>query len=137
MLTSLRGGARTWWTLVLGAVALVCAPLVAHHSFAKFYLESDMIEIEGQVIEFQYKNPHCWLFVVGREGVGPEKTYAAEWANPSRLERDGITGKTLREGDIVRVWASPNRDPNDNRVHLKRIERRDGFKWQQRRPEAR
>jgi hypothetical protein len=124
-------------SFVLTGVALLWAPLLAHHSFAAYYLESDMIEIEGEVVEFQYKNPHCWLHVVGREGLGQEKTYAAEWANPTRLERDGITGKTLRSGDIVRIWASPSRNPNDNRVHLKRLERRDGFKWEQRRPEAR
>jgi len=30
----------------------------------------------------------------------------------------------------VRIWASPNRNPNDNRIRLKRIERRsDHWKW--------
>ena len=48
----------------------------------------------------------------------------------SRLERDGITARTLKAGDIVRIWASPSRNPNDNRIHLKRIERRsDRWKW--------
>ena len=36
-----------------------------------------------------------------------------------------------RVGDPVRVWASPNKNPTDNRVRLKRIERTsDGWKWQ-------
>jgi hypothetical protein len=39
---------------------------------------------------------------------------------------------TLQQGDRVRIWAAPNRNPNDNRIHLKRIERqRDGWKWGQ------
>ena len=42
----------------------------------------------------------------------------------SQLENDGITKRTLRAGDFVRIWASPNRDPSDNRIRLKRIERR-------------
>jgi hypothetical protein len=48
----------------------------------------------------------------------------------SRLERDGINARTLKPGDIVRIWASPNRNPNDSRIRLKRIERRaDRWKW--------
>ena len=43
---------------------------------------------------------------------------------------DGITKNVFHVGDSVRLWVSPGRDPNDNRVRLKRIERRsDGWKW--------
>lgn len=120
---------RTWLLVAIGVV-VVCAPARAHHSFAEYYLESDTIEIEGEVIEFQYKNPHSWIHVMAREPFGAQKTYAAEWASVSRLERDGINAKTLRPGDMVRIWASPNRNPNDNRIRLKRIERRaDRWKW--------
>ena len=32
--------------------------------------------------------------------------------------------------DKVRIWASPSRDPKDNRIRLRRIERRsDGWHW--------
>jgi hypothetical protein len=120
---------RTWLLVVIGVAAL-CAPAQGHHSFAEYYLESDTIEVEGEVIEFQYKNPHSWIHVMAREAFGGQKPYAAEWASVSRLERDGITAKTLRVGDVVRIWASPNRNPNDNRIRLKRIERRsDRWKW--------
>jgi len=80
----------------------------------------------------QYRNPHSWIQILGQEPFGKPKTYAAEWASTSRLEQDGITKVTLRAGDSVRIWASPNRDPNDNRIRLKRIERRsDGWHWGQ------
>ena len=116
-------------SLVIAAIALAAAPLAGHHSFAAVYLEDDLIEIDGTVVEFQYKNPHAWLFVEGQEGLQKPKVYAAEWAGTSRLERDGITPQTFKEGDRLRIWASPNRNPTDNRVHLKRIERPDGWKW--------
>ena len=128
----LQRNQSTWAALVLGAAALLCAPLLAHHSFALFYLEQDTIEVEGDVVEFQFKNPHAWIHVQGQEtaGFGRTKIYAAEWQSTSRLDRDGITKNTLHIGDSVRIWASPNRDPNDNRIRLKRIERRaDGWKW--------
>jgi hypothetical protein len=121
---------RTWLLVGIG-VATFCAPAQGHHSFAEYYLEADTIEIEGEILEFQYKNPHSWIYVMGQEPLGGgRKPYAAEWASVSRLERDGITAKTLRPGDVVRIWASPNRNPNDNRIRLKRIERRaDHWTW--------
>jgi Family of unknown function (DUF6152) len=128
-----RAATRSWWALVLGGAAIVCAPVLAHHSFAVYYLEGDTIEVEGDVVEFQYKNPHSWVHVIGEEQpFGKRKAYAAEWVSTSGLERNGITKLTLRAGDSVRIWASPNRDPNDNRIRLKRIERpSDGWRWGQ------
>jgi hypothetical protein len=120
---------RTCLLVAIGVAAL-CAPAQGHHSFAEYYIEADTTEIEGEVVEFQYKNPHSWIHVMAREPFGASKPYAAEWASVSRLERDGINAKTLRPGDVVRIWASPNRNPNDNRIRLKRIERRaDRWSW--------
>jgi hypothetical protein len=111
-------------------VLLAVAPLVAHHSFSEYYVESDTIEVEGVVVEFQLQNPHAWVHVVGSDPFGREQRYAAEWASRSRLQEEGITRETLREGDRVRIWASPNRRPNDTRIRLKRIERARGrWKW--------
>ena len=113
-------------------LALAAAPLLAHHSFATMYLEQDTIEIEGEVVEFQYQNPHSWVHVDGPDPFGRRRTYAAEWASRARLEGDGIKKETLRVGDTVRIWASPNRNPADNRIRLRRIERRrDGWQWGQ------
>jgi hypothetical protein len=120
---------RTSLFVLMGMAALGAAAQ-GHHSLSNAYLERDMIEIEGEVVEFQYKNPHAWVHVMAQDPFGGRKPYAAEWASVSRLERDGITAKTLRVGDIVRIWASPNRNPNDNRIWLRRIERRsDRWKW--------
>jgi hypothetical protein len=123
--------------LVLGGLLSLSTPLVAHHSFATYYLEDDTLEIEGDVIEFEYKNPHSWVQVKGRDAFGRgDAIYSAEWASVSRLEREGINARTLRTGDVVRIWASPNRNPSDNRVRLKRIERRaDHWSWGQTRQE--
>jgi hypothetical protein len=129
---------RSWPALVLSAVVILGAPLLGHHSFAGLYIEADTVEIDGDVVEFQYKNPHSWVFVQGEEGLGPTKIYAAEWTSTSQLERLGIAKNFFHAGDRVHIWVSPGRDPNDNRVRLKRIERRsDGFKWGQNRGERR
>lgn len=123
-----------------GALALLLGGVSqAHHSFGAVYLESDSIEIEGTIVEFQYKNPHSWVHVRGseRSGLGGEKVFAAEWVSTSQLEREGIEKTTLKPGDNVRIWGSPSKNPADNRMHLKRIERSDGWEWRGRRQQDR
>jgi hypothetical protein len=110
-------------------IAFVGTPVDAHHSYGDIYLESDLIEIEGSIVEFQYMNPHSWIHVAARDAFGKETIYAGEWVSTSQLERQGITKSTLRPGDNVRIWASPARRPNDNRIHVKRLRRSDGFEW--------
>ena len=100
---------RMWKPLALfGVVVGVVigasrAPLLAHHSFAVVYLEQDTIEIEGDVVEFQYRNPHAWIFVQGTERSGGQtKIYAAEWVSVSQLERSSIPKNFFRS-----VFAAP------------------------------
>ena len=108
------------------------APLVAHHSYAALYFEDETIEVEGEVLEFQYQNPHSWVHVMAADPFGNRRHYAAEWGGRSSLQDQGIDKDTLRAGDQVRIWASPNRDSKDDRIRLKRIERRrDRWEWRQ------
>ena len=119
---------RVLWA-VCGVCALLCTPLVAHHSFGDMYLESDSVEIEGTIVEFQYKNPHAWVFVEAPDPFGQEKIYGAEWVSTSQLERSGITKNTLKAGDSVRIWGSPSKRPTETKIHLKRMQRSDGWEW--------
>ena len=50
---------------------------------------------------------------------------------PSRTRRHD-EGHVESVADFVRIWGSPSRDPNDGRIHLKRILRpSDGWEWKQ------
>lgn len=115
------------------AFALVVAStsyLLGHHSFAAHYFEDQSVTIEGTLVEFDYSAPHAWVHLNVADGDGAERRYAAEWANPNRLSRDGISKDTLRPGDRVIITGSPGRTASDYRVHLKRIERpADGWNW--------
>lgn len=120
--------------IVIGVVVTLAAVAgaSAHHSFAAYYFEDQSIQVEGAIVEVQFKAPHTWVYINGRDESGKEKRYSAEWANPSRLERGGMTKDTLKVSDVVRIWGSPSRDPNDGKLHLKRILRpSDGWEWQQ------
>jgi hypothetical protein len=110
-------------------LAWVATP-VAHHSFASFYFEQQMITVTGEVIEFDYRAPHAWVRIKGRGDTGEDQVFAAEWSNPNRLARDGISTATLNVGDLVIISGSPGRNPEEHRLHLKTIQRpADGWKW--------
>lgn len=134
-------GPGTWRRVAVSVLIVLVsvAPRVgAHHSFSTSYFEDETIEIEGPIVEFQYRNPHSWVFVNAPDAFGRPQTYAAEWTGRAGLERSGVNKDTLRAGDRVRVWAAPNRNPTDLRVHLKRIERpSDGWSWRPERREER
>jgi len=121
------------------AVVMLATSSTAHHSFGAVYLESDSIEVDGDIVEFQYKNPHSWVHVRGSErgSVGEEHVYSGEWVATSQLENEGITKTTLKPGDKVRMWGSPSKNPSDYRMHMKRLERSDGWQWRGRQGQTR
>jgi hypothetical protein len=119
-------------TVVFGLIGAAVAgiTLSAHHSFSAYYYEQQSVTIEGGVVEFDYRAPHAWVHVNALDASGQMRTYAAEWANPARLNRDNITKDTLRPGDVVRITGSPGREASEYKVHLKFIERpKDGWSW--------
>lgn len=125
---------RTLLTLMIAPVTatlLASVPVYAHHSFAAYYIESQSISLEGTVHEFRYKSPHAIVvFHVPDSAGGRPQQYEAEWANPSRLQRQGITSNALRPGDLVVITGSPGRVASENKVHLKAIRRpSDGWTW--------
>jgi hypothetical protein len=120
---------RTWLTALAGAVALGVSAS-AHHSFAASYFEDQVVTIDGEIVEFDYRNPHSWVRVVGKSDTSAGQEFAAEWASPVRLKQWGVTETTLKPGDRVLITGSPGRDPSEHRIHLKSIERpADGWRW--------
>ncbi len=124
---------RTWF--ILPVLALLGAPSASgHHSFAAFYFEDQTVSIEGELVEFEYRAPHAWVHLMAIDPQGQAQKYSAEWANPNRLSRDGVTKDTLKPGDRVILTGSPGRNAAEYRLHLKGIERpADGWSWKGRR----
>ena len=112
-------------TLVCAAVAAsaVAAPVAAHHSFAAFYHEDQRVTIEGDLVEFQYRNPHAWVHVMVTEPDGTRQQYSAEWGGPGRLRRQGVQADTLQPGDHLIISGAPGRNPEERRIHLREITR--------------
>jgi hypothetical protein len=96
--------------VALGVAAVaVAGPAIAHHSTAMFDMKKD-VTITGTVKEFQYTNPHSWLYVVGADESGKQGEWGFEAEGPSTLLRSGIKKSSLVAGDKVVVKGHPMRD---------------------------
>lgn len=86
-----------------GVVAL------AHHSGAMFEPEKT-VTIEGVVKEFEYTNPHSWLWVTVTNEDKTTTDWGFEAEGPSTLFRNGIKKSDLRPGEKITVTGRPMRD---------------------------
>jgi hypothetical protein len=117
--------------VLLGAALVALAvPLVAHHSFAATYEEDKQQTIEGDLVQFVFRNPHSFVHVEVADPGGEKIRYAVEWASGSTLNGQGITRETLKFGDHVVVIGQPGRNDEDHRMRMRSITRpKDGWKW--------
>ena len=115
--------------LVAGACALG-TKAYAHHSFAATYLEDQSVTIEGELVQFLFRNPHSFVHVMVKDKDGQMVRYAVEWGGAGQLNGQGVTRETLKPGDVVVISGAPGRNPADHRVRMVSLRRpKDGFGW--------
>jgi hypothetical protein len=116
--------------LTVAAALVAGVAMSSHHSFPAYYFEDQTVSIEGPVVEFALRAPHAWVYITALDADGQFQRFGAEWANPNRLSRDGITKTTIKVGDRVVITGSPGRTASEHTLHLKKIERpSDGWTW--------
>jgi hypothetical protein len=117
--------------VVLAAGALITSrPAFAHHSFAATYFEDKTQKIEGNLVQFLYRNPHSFVHVEAPDEKGVMQRWAIEWGAGGQLGRQGVTRETLKPGDHVVIVGNPGRNPEDHRLRMVNITRpSDGWKW--------
>jgi len=94
----------------LAAVTLLTVlPAAAHHSRA-IYDRERSITIEGVVTRFEWSNPHVYLYIETRTGMGNPVVWAIEQGATTSMRRRGWSPDTLVPGDRVVVQANPARD---------------------------
>jgi len=100
-------------TAILGiAMAVVTASgagVAAHHSFAPFNMQSEKT-VTGTIKQFDWTNPHTWIWIDVPDGRGGTETWAVEGMSPNYLGRRGWTKSTLKFGDKVTIVLRPMRD---------------------------
>jgi Family of unknown function (DUF6152) len=124
LLTLLVVGTFAW------ALLYRAAPVYAHHSFAATYFEDKTETIEGDLVQFLFRNPHSFVHVEGKDPEGNPVRWAVEWGAGLQLNRQGVTRETLKPGDHVIITGNPGRNPEDHRLRMRTITRpSDGWKW--------
>jgi hypothetical protein len=103
---------RNLGIVVTAATLLAAASAAAHHSPAMFDRTKE-ITLIGEVKEFQWMSPHCWIQLLVPDPAHPDAApveWGIEMDNPLGLSRHGWKPGSLKAGDHVTVVAHPLRD---------------------------
>ena len=110
-----------------GAVA------TAHHSFTATYQENETVQIEGQIVQFMFRNPHAWVHVMAPDENGEMQRWGVEWGGTRQLGSQGVRRDTLKPGDHVIITGPPGRNEDEHRMLMRTLFRpKDEFGWGQR-----
>ena len=113
---------------LFGGVLISGATAYAHHSFAATYITDKEIKIEGDMVQFMFRNPHSFVHLMAPDDKGEMQRWAIEWAAAGQLS--GVSRDTLKQGDHVVITGNPGRTVEDHRVRMRSIFRpKDGWKW--------
>ena len=82
------------------ALLLFAGPMFAHHGAAA-YDTSQNTTLKGTVVEFQFINPHCQLFINVTDESGKVVKWDGEFTNPGTLHRRGWTKDMFKPGDPI------------------------------------
>ena len=78
----------------------------AHHSFSAFDMAAQKT-IAGEIVEFQWTNPHTWTWINVTNEDGSVTKWGLEGMSPNFLGRRGWTKDTLTPGAHVQIVIAP------------------------------
>src|SRR5262245_41524285 len=111
-------------SLALAAVLLSARPAQSHHSNV-LYEVTKVVTVTGVVKEFQWVNPHTWLYLTIDDGKGGKTEWKVEGRAPGILRRAGWNKTSLPPGETVTVDMSPAKDGSHVGI-IARITKADG-----------
>ena len=100
---------RVAWVRLAGAVAgglSLAGAANAHHSFSVFDMTTEKT-IEGDIVEFQWTNPHTWTWIDVKGADGKVTRWGLEGMSPNFLGRRGWSKGTFKPGDHVKMVIAP------------------------------
>ena len=100
---------------ILVGLFVFALPASGHHTFPVFYNTSQKVEVEGEVTEILWSNPHVSFFVRTSDG----EVWKIESNSVNQLQRKEITPDILRVGR-VRVAGFPARN-GDNGIYVSNL----------------
>jgi hypothetical protein len=112
---------RSLFMLLLAVCAI---PAIAHHSFAMFDSEHQVL-LKGKVTEFHWQNPHIYIHLEAPDAKGQMREWTIECANPGILNRLGWKFNMIKKGDQISTVVAPLRTGEPGAL-LKQVKLADG-----------
>ena len=99
-------------TAIAGAILAMAAAgtASAHHSFGAEFDQNNPVVLDGQVIKFDWVNPHSWIHIDVTSKAGAHEHWRVEGGAPSALLRRGWNRNSLPPGTHIIVRAFRARD---------------------------
>jgi len=109
---------------------LYAGSLSAHHSLGATYDMNKVMELEGEIAQFLFRNPHSYLHVEAPDANGVMQRWSLEWRDAGSLREQGMGRDVLKVGDRVAITMHPSRSTSDYRGALVTLYREsDGLGW--------
>jgi hypothetical protein len=117
--------------IVMAAAALLLGaiPLLAHHSFSAEYDQSKVLSLQGKMVQFDWVNPHSWIYVEVTGANGEKTVWKGETPPINVLYRNGWTKPLVedmvKKGEMVTLRGPAAKD-GSHHVFAQGVTRQDG-----------
>jgi hypothetical protein len=95
--------------LTLSMIAASVGPIAAHHSTVPFD-STKQTTLTGIVKEFDWTNPHTWIWINVPNDKGGMDLWGVEGMSPNYLGRRGWTKNTIKPGERITIVGRPMKD---------------------------
>ena len=95
--------------LTLSMIAASVGPFAAHHSTVPFDT-TKQTTLTGIVKEFDWTNPHTWIWINVPNDKGGMDLWGVEGMSPNYLGRRGWTKSTIKPGEKITIVGRPMKD---------------------------
>lgn len=110
-----------------GLVVLASAGAAfAHHAQAPFFDQDRMVEVQGTVVGWYFRNPHPVLELEATDEQGRRVVWEVQFAPATLLAKRGWTDQTFKPGDAIVATGHPSRAPGTFGLEHRSLARADG-----------
>jgi len=95
--------------VTLSLLVVSVGPITAHHSTVPFDT-TKQTTLTGIVKEFDWTNPHTWIWLNVPNDKGGVDLWGVEGMSPNYLGRRGWTKNTIKPGEKITIVGRPMKD---------------------------
>ena len=92
---------------VIALVAVLSAPLFAHHGRGATYDMKKRVTLNGTVSRVEWRNPHVLIYMDVKDTDGKVVTWGFENSGVSTLAQEGYNRNTLKVGQPITAIVNP------------------------------